>query len=315
MPKSSLQRLRFSSLVEALEKVGLKSGEIVHIQSSLPHLGPVEYGNCAKDILNFYLDGFRAVLGSSGTILVHTPFEDYGRYGTPFIVEESPSRAGVFSEFIRTRPGAVRSMHPIVSTAGLGPNAKAICEGAHFEGFGWESSWGRMHRADVRFVTLGIPLRSGLSFAHYVEAQYGVPYQYCKIYSAPVYKNRQQISGAFTMRVRYLDFSIAIDIIRYQQRLFDQKAAYEATCGRGIIHSVKASAAFDIGIQLLAEDVYAFLREPPKFRTGEIPFDGPTGGIPRYFYDRAKGIIPSTSTNFYQTASPINFDILSHQDS
>lgn len=306
MPVSRVTRAEF---VEALKRAGVTPGETIHVQSSLPHVGPVEAGDGKDEVLEFYLEGFRTVLGPAGTLLVHTPFEDYGRYGVPFVVEESPSRAGVFSEFIRTQPEATRSMHPIASTAGIGPQAGAMCDGPHFDGFGWASSWGRMHRANVRFVTLGLPLRAGLSFAHYVEAQYGVPYQYCKVYDTPVYKGGQRVRGTFTLRVRYLDFSIAVDIIRYQDRLRERGALVEVTCGRSLIHTVTAHEAFDIGMELMAEDVYAMLREPPKFRAGEIPFDGPTGPS-RYAYDRAEGVVPEPVTGAPPQGSPVNFDRL-----
>ena len=306
-------RLDFRAFVDALRAAGLEAGETVHVQSSLPHIGPVDRGDRAADVLNFYLDGFREVLGSAGTILVHTPFEDYGRYAVPFIVEESPSRAGVFSEFIRTQPGAVRSMHPIASTAGIGPAAAPICDGPHFEAFGYMSSWGRMHRANVRFMTLGLTLRGGLSFAHYCESQYGVPYQYCKVYDTPVYKAGRRVPGVFTMRVRYLDFSIAVDIIRYQERLRALSALREAPCGRSLIHAVSAHDAFDVGMELLSEDPYAMLREPPAFRAGVIPFDGPTGPA-RYSYDLASGDGRESFQGPPPKGGPVNFDRLRKSD-
>lgn len=309
----SIQRLKLSEFTAALRAVGVEQGDTVHVQSSLPHVGPVEAGDSREEILQFYLRGFQEALGPTGTLLVHTPFEDYGRYGVPFVVEESPSRAGVFSEFIRTRAGAVRSMHPIVSTAGIGPAAREICDGSHFEGFGWASSWGRMHRANVMFLALGLTIRSGLSFAHYVESLYGVPYQYCKVYGAPVVQAGQPVEGTFTMRVRFLDFSIAVDTQGYQDALFKSGAARAATCGRGPLHAVRAGLAFDVGVGVLEKDVYGFLAKRPAFRHGEIPCDGPTGH-PRYSYDQARNRIPERDVRRPDKPVVANFDALSKQD-
>ena len=58
----------------------MEAGDTVHVQSSLPHVGPVESGDSPDEILDFYLTSFERVLGPNGTLLVHTPFEDYARY-------------------------------------------------------------------------------------------------------------------------------------------------------------------------------------------------------------------------------------------
>jgi len=132
-----VRKLRRDELIAALRAAGVAAGDVVHVQSDLLRIGLVDAASTRHGILQFYLDGFFEVLGRNGTLTVCTAFEDYGRYGTPFIREESPSRTDAFSEFVRTRPGAVRSMHPIVSVAGLGARAAEICGGDHYEGFGY----------------------------------------------------------------------------------------------------------------------------------------------------------------------------------
>ena len=94
-----------TTFADTLRAVGIGAGEIVHVQSNLRRVGRVEGANDAAGFLKFYLQGLLDVIGPEGTISVHVPFLDYGRYGTPFIVEESPSEAGAFSEFIRKLPG------------------------------------------------------------------------------------------------------------------------------------------------------------------------------------------------------------------
>jgi len=267
-------KLSHKELVSSIRDVGIEAGDTVHLQSSLAFVGPIEAGTSDSEMLDFYYSAFWEVLGENGTLLVHTPFEDYGRFGTPFIVEESPSRAGVFSEYVRTRPSAVRSIHPIVSTAGVGAKAKLICDGNHYSGFGYDSSWGRMHKANVKFLFLGIYMRKYLSFIHYIESVFNVPYLYTKIYPTPVYKNGVKIDRQFAMAVRYLDFSIAWDITYFESVLRQNGLISEVKLGRSMLQSCNAENVFDMGMDCLSENMYAFLKEPPLFRNGEIPADG-----------------------------------------
>ena len=205
-------------------------------------------------------------------------------------------------------------MHPIVSTAGIGRRATEICSGAHYEGFGYQSTWGRMHRMDVLFLTLGLDLRSGLSFAHYIESLYGVPYQYCKVYSTPVLSGGERIDGTFTMRVRFLDYSIAYDLSQFQQILLDGGDAHSSICGRSVIQSVRASIAFEKGLALLESDIYGFLMSKPQFREGEIPFDGATGS-PGYLYDSSVGLTPDRKLDVPPQPEIANFETLRRRTS
>jgi aminoglycoside 3-N-acetyltransferase len=271
-------RLRFEVLLDGLVKAGLQRGDVVMVQSSLLHIGPVERGSTRQSLAEFYYRAFREVIGPEGTMLVHTPFEAYGRYNEPFDSKSSPSTGGLLSEFVMNLPGAVRSQHPIVSVAGVGPMARAVCGGNHYSGFGWDSPWGRMHRENVRFVCLGLGLSKGLSFLHYIEAMFGVPYQYTKIYRAPVFHDGREVSGPFTLSVRYLDFGIQYDYLEFERRMLGSHLAYEQRFERGLLlQATTASQAFACGVDCLNEDRFLFLQSPPKFRSGEIPADGATG--------------------------------------
>lgn len=274
-----MRKLTSKELISALKAVGVRAGDIVHVQSDLRRIGPVDSESTREGMLGFYLKAFQEVLGREGTITVGTSFEDYARHGVPFVREESPSRQGVFSEFIRTQRGAERSIHPIVSVTGLGARAAEICGGAHYDGFGYESPWGRLHRANAKILALGLGAKyeGGTTFFHYLEKLYGVPYQYTKIYTIPVYSAGLELSGPFTMSVRYLDFGITNDTLRFKLHLVETARARIAPVGLGAIFCSTCHEIIEEGVKCLNNDRYFLLAKAPVFRTGEIPMDGSTG--------------------------------------
>lgn len=283
-----MQRLSYEAFVTQLQSVGLEKGDTVHVQSDLLRVGPVDALPNREAILRFFLAGFQEVLGADGTLTVGTSFEDYARFGTPFVLEESPSRQGTFSEFIRKQGGAVRSLHPIVSVTGLGKKAREICGGAHFEGFGYESAWGRLHRAGAKLLALGLGVdhEGGTTFFHYLEHLYGVPYQYVKVYTTPVFARGTVVAGVFTMSVRYLDFGIVNDTLRFKRHLAASGVAADVPVGRGRMMCVRCDDVVREGISCLNDDRYFLLATPPRFRPGEIPMDGTTGPM-QTVYDKA----------------------------
>lgn len=282
-----MTKLSFEKFVSQLRAAGLAKGDVVHVQSDLARIGPVDAPASREGILDFFLNGFREVLGESGTMSVGTSFEDYARFGTPFVVEESPSRQGALSEHVRTRSGARRSMHPIVSVSALGPKAQEICGGPHFNGFGHESAWGRLHRLNAKILALGLGVEheGGTTFFHYLENLYGVPYQYTKVYTVPVYAGGKPVPGLFTMSVRYLDYGIVNDTLRFKRRLVEAGSAVDVPVGRGRMMMTDCNGIIDVGFECLNRDRYFLLATVPTFRQGEIPMDGPTGPM-QVVYDR-----------------------------
>jgi aminoglycoside 3-N-acetyltransferase len=281
-----MRKLKKEELVHALKSEGIAQGDIVHVQSDLLRVGPVDCGPEREGPLRFYLDAFQQLIGPEGTLTTCTAFEDYGRYGTPYIREESPSRLGVFSEYIRTRPQAVRSLHPIVSVTGVGRRAEELCGGNHFDGFGYASPWGRLHQADAWILTLGMDATGGgTTFFHYVEKLYGVPYQYTKIFPYEVYSGGRLVEGPFTMSVRYLDYGIVNTPVRVKKRMVELGEAFEVKIGHALSWCAKTQAIVVRMMQMFDENRWMMLQEAPKFRPGEIPMDGLTGEL-RVFYDK-----------------------------
>ena len=275
-----MKRFSRDEFARALADLGIGRGDLVHVQSDLQRIGPVEGPSTREAMLEFYLQGLLSAIGPTGTLTTCTAFEDYGRYGTPFVREESPSRLGVLSEYIRTRPGAVRSVHPIMSLAALGPLAEAICGGQHFDGFGYASPWGELHRRNAHILTLGMDAKGGgTTFFHYVERLYGVPYQYTKIYNHPVYAGGKELPGPFTLSVRYLDFGVENTPVRVKTRMLELDEAREAKTGYVNSWCARAQAVMDRMMQMFAEDRWMMLERTPKFRPGEMPMDGMTGEL------------------------------------
>ena len=282
-----MRLLESHELVAALRDLGISRGDVVHVQSDLLCIGPVAGAHEREDILAFFFDAFTQVLGREGTLTTCTAFEDYGRYATPYVLEESPSRLGAFSEYLRTRPGAVRSIHPIVSVTGIGPRAAELCAGSHYDGFGYSSPWGRLHRANAWILTLGMGAKGGgTTFFHYVEKLYGVPYQYTKMFPHPVYAGGARVPGPFTMSVRFLDYNIVNSPVRVKTRMLETGEAREVRAGRAPIWAARAETVVARMMQMFDEDRWMMLESPPTFRAGEIPTDGTTGEL-RVHYDLA----------------------------
>jgi aminoglycoside 3-N-acetyltransferase len=158
------------SLEADLRSLGVRRGDVLLTHSSMKSLGFVVGGPQA--VVEALLD----VLGPDGTLVVptHTPDNtdpagwqhppvprDWWpiiRAGAPgFDPDRTPSRwMGRVAETVRTWPGAVRSGHPHVSFAAVGPRAAEITAGHRVDdALGDSSPLGAVYRLAGKVLLLG----------------------------------------------------------------------------------------------------------------------------------------------------------------
>ncbi len=93
-----------AAIKTGLKKLGLNSGDIVLLHSSLASIGHVEGGADAV------ADAFLEVLGPVGTLVVPT-------FGA----------LGIITDTVKARPDALSSIHPLASVAAIGKDAEKLC--------------------------------------------------------------------------------------------------------------------------------------------------------------------------------------------
>jgi aminoglycoside N3'-acetyltransferase len=169
-------------LATELRALGVRRGQDLLVHSSLHTIGPVEGG------AGTVLGALREAAGPAATIVV--PTHTAGNSGSSTIFRAATgglSRAGLdrylagmlgfdpattpsngmgaFAEYVRTRPGSVRSNHPQTSFAALGPGA-ADCTRDHLLHchLGESSPLGWLYRNDAAVLLLGVGYQACSAF-------------------------------------------------------------------------------------------------------------------------------------------------------
>ncbi|MEO0410196.1 MAG: AAC(3) family N-acetyltransferase [Cyanobacteria bacterium P01_A01_bin.135] len=168
---ASTQPVTTASLVMDLRALGLQPGQVVLIHSSLSAMGWVCGGAQAV------LQALVTVLGPAGTLVMPThsgDWSDPGLWNHPpvpkswwetiratmpaFDPDLTPTRSmGVIPETFRKFPGALRSRHPTLSFAALGPKAGEIVgEQVLEDGLGEQSPLAKLYDLDGVVLLLGV---------------------------------------------------------------------------------------------------------------------------------------------------------------
>jgi aminoglycoside 3-N-acetyltransferase len=186
-----------SEFVAAVRQLGVAPTDVVMVHSNVSRLlkMPVEPGGLA-----FFRDALLAAV-PSGTVVVPTfsyRFCESGAYDAA----RTPSEVGLFSEFFRRDPRAVRSSHPIFSVAAIGADIDFVCRRLSHSSYGAGSVFERLYAADAKLLHFDVPLADACTFAHFPEQKTGVPYRYSKHFQGTSTVGGKSTEGDWELYVR-----------------------------------------------------------------------------------------------------------------
>lgn len=156
-----------SDITKGFRELGIGSGAVVLVHSSLSSFGRVEGGADAV------IDGILEALGPEGTLVVPalTGNPELSPENPPHVdLRTAPCWVGRIPETARRRPQAVRSVHPTHSCAAIGKHAVALTRGHYLSPTpcGITSPYFRLALAGGMIVMLGCDL-STCTTCHTVE--------------------------------------------------------------------------------------------------------------------------------------------------
>ena len=155
-----------TDIESGLRRLGLNSGDLVFVHSSLSSFGRVERGADAV------VDAILNVIGPQGTLAVPT----FRYMPECFDPAETTSVVGRITEVVRLRPNAIRSLHPTHSVAAIGRWAKQLTEGHEdTHPFGEGSPLHKLYLMDGKLLLLGVTHRT-TSIIHVAEEVARMPY-------------------------------------------------------------------------------------------------------------------------------------------
>ena len=211
---------------EALTALGIRPGDGLLVHSAIQYLGrPVGglemYYRVICRALNIDPSSVDQVPGLNGTLAAPT-FNFAFAQGGAYDPTQTPSAGmGAFSEYVRTRPEARRTPHPMQSLAVVGGYASDLTSRDTLSAFDSGSAFERMLELDFRLLLLGADIQA-VSMLHYSEQRAEVPYRYWKEFSGQYRTPQGWERRTYRLFARDLDLDARIELYPIQRSLEEQ---------------------------------------------------------------------------------------------
>lgn len=231
---------RREDLTSALAALPLERGDVLFCHSNLGFFGRMGGIWGADALCRVFLEEMLARVAPGGTLVVPTFTYSFPR-GEIFDPRATPSNMGMFSEWVRQRPNAIRSRDPCYSVAAIGADAERLVYNVSTNSFDDDSFFGRFSSRDGKILNLNFD--AGSTFVHFVERKLNVPYRFDKTFPGVVRENGVDLSASSTIWVRYL----SDDSLEAAFEAFDEEARAEGLfvampLGRGQLGAISAQA-------------------------------------------------------------------------
>ena len=261
-------KYNYYDIKNAYKKIGVSKGMTLSLKTDLRYLGPYD-SNSQNDLLAAHFNVLADLVDlSEGTIVVSTATFSLCNTDNVFDILNTQSEMGSLTEYVRTRPGSVRSFHPFSSYAAIGKNANYICENTSRHSIGPNSPKARLLELDAQYLSIGLPPSRVSMVIHHIEELMGVPYRYTKEFNHPVLRNGVIACEPFYLFVRYLDSDVEIDLdIKVFPYFYSEGfKTKEENLGRGKVYSYSMNDFYLSSVKLLTKDIYACLVSEPIIR-------------------------------------------------
>jgi aminoglycoside 3-N-acetyltransferase len=243
-----------------LADLGVKKGDNIMIHSDLSVLGRLclSGSNSSSRFLRALINVFKEAVTSRGTIIMPT-FSYSFLKGEIYDINNSPSTAGILTEFFRKQKGVIRTINPDLSFAVWGKNKQYFTGHLGKSSFGKDSVFDRLNKKGGKIILFGPFFGGKATFMHYIEEMHGVSYRHKKIISGLISDKGKKFSYQNEHNARMPGRYIVVDGEKFIAGVRKKGILKEIYLGDKLVQAVDVKRYFNEGKIFLRKSETGFL--------------------------------------------------------
>jgi len=240
-------------LYDAIKNTGVQQGDLLLCHSNVGFWGRLKDADTTNDTLNKILTVVLGILGPQGTLVVPTFTYSFGK-NELYDPEHSMSNCGLFAEFVRKHPFAIRSLDPSVSVAAIGHDKLSLTTNLPENAYSENSFFQRFYERGGKILNFN--LDAGTTLLHFAERELRVPYRFDKTFKGQIKVKDDIINAKSILWVRKLSPGTEANFTIFHKEAVCANLYKMVKVGRGFVGSISATSAFDLFNQLYKKDHY-----------------------------------------------------------
>ena len=248
-----------NDIVKSLVKVGIKKSDTIFVNPEIYKFGIYRDSKNLNYFKDFY-EILKKIIGANGTICLNTYTFNTLRNKETFNYNSFKTTSGRLSQIILQDKNKIRSIHPVFSVSAVGKNAKYICKNNSRHNYGYNSPYWKMLKCNCKIISLGMDPWIN-PFNHIAEYFSGVPYYYNKFTNVKYLINKQVKNETYSSFVRFKNFNLVSNYNLIKKELKKKNLIKKQKLGDGFIYSINSKKYFDVALELLSKNQFAFIEE------------------------------------------------------
>ena len=161
---------------KSLLKIGIKKNDNIFCHSNIGFFGKPKNVNSKNQLCNLFLKVILDTIGKKGNLIV--PTFSYSFFEKKnFERKYTPSKMGIFSEWVRKNKLSTRSNDPNFSVSCIGPDKEFFCSNGNNDTYSEDNFFAKFHNINGKILDLNFP---GTTIIHYYERKLNVKYRFNK---------------------------------------------------------------------------------------------------------------------------------------
>lgn len=259
-----MKKFTYNDIELAVSSLNLKEGDTILVRSALQNLGFFVGGSHNLSRVFFELL-YEAIGKDKGTLVVPTGCLSLCNTDKPFDIVNTPSELGVFSEYVRKVPEAIRSFHPFFSYTSVGKLSNDICGYHPKTAFGLNSPKDKLINFNAKAISIGLPPNYTCTTVHHAEFMVGVPYRYVKEFYHPILVDGVIKYDKFYLYVLYLNMCLKRNRNKKLWERFKGEVI-RTPLGNSSLYIYSMKEFYNHCITEMQKDMYVWLDEEPQYK-------------------------------------------------
>lgn len=265
--ENNMYHFDYSDVQSCFKKLGLKNNDSVFLSTSIGMLGYPKSNNKNKILTSskWILEALRKILGKKGNIFVPTYSYSFTKKVKKFDPLKTKADIGYFPNFFLKQKNIVRSCDPMMSIAGIGPDAKNILLKISNNSFGNNCALERLFKIkNLKCCHIGLGV-NWLPFMHYLDWKNNVPFRFNKTFEGYIKIKGKQKKTKWTYFARYLrketisdGYKIGLKAIRSNLYLFSD-------LGRSMVYMIDYKKFYQFAEKMTKKNKWLTVNGP-KFK-------------------------------------------------